>query len=282
MSSPAERLVKNVSKIYSLPTIYYRIEKAIEDPNSSLKQIGNIILDDPSLAARLLRLANSAFFNFPQKIDSIPTALSIIGTKQLRDLVLASTVIKVFKDIPEELVNMESFWRHSIACGITARVIAADMNADNIEAFFVAGLLHDIGALIMFAQLSDSIAEVMTICKQEKQYRYLTEKQNLEFNHAEVGGYLLKEWELPEHLIIACMRHHEPHHARHFTEYAAAIHVADCFVNALQIGSSGEHLAPNMERKAWRTLNLSEKFFNSEMQQIERQYKEAVSYILDD
>ena len=121
----------------------------MNDPRSATADFGAVVSDDPSLTARLLRLVNSAFYGFPSKIESVTQALSVVGTSQLNDLVLATSVLRVFKGVPKEFVDMDSFWQHSLACGVCVRVLAAQRRESN-----VAGLLHDLGRLILYQRLS--------------------------------------------------------------------------------------------------------------------------------
>ena len=133
--------MKGTLEIPSLPMIFTRIDEAVNNPRSSLADIGRIISEDSSLTARLLKIVNSAFYSFPSKIETISRAVTVVGTQQLRDLALATSVMKLFQGIPPDLINMEAFWKHSIACGVAARVLAAHKREANIERFFVAGIL---------------------------------------------------------------------------------------------------------------------------------------------
>jgi HD-like signal output (HDOD) protein len=124
MTIDLQNLVSQSPQISSLPTIFYQINEAVEDPECSFVEIGEIISSDPSLSARLLRIVNSSYFGFPNKIETITHAVTIVGMAQLRDLALATTVVNQFKGIPKNLINMENFWLHSVATGLTAKIIA--------------------------------------------------------------------------------------------------------------------------------------------------------------
>src|SRR3972149_10468155 len=115
MQRSAESLVKGALKVVSLPEVFIRLNEAINNPYNNLSDIADIISDDTGLAARMLRVANSAMFNFSSPVVTISHAVTIIGTRQLRDLVLATYAIQAFKGIPGDLVDMKSFWKHSIA-----------------------------------------------------------------------------------------------------------------------------------------------------------------------
>lgn len=116
-----EALVEGVDKLVSLPDIYYRLEESIVDPTSTVVVVANLLRCDPDLCARMLRMANSAFYSFPTEIETIERAVSTIGLRQIRELVLVTSIVKAFEGIPPGTVNMETFWEHSLAVGIMAR-----------------------------------------------------------------------------------------------------------------------------------------------------------------
>jgi len=133
MVSKPEQLLETGIKVPSLPAIFNEINEAVEDPESSFTEIAEIIGGDMALSARLLKIVNSSFFGFPSKVETITHAITIVGTAQLRDLVLATTIISQFKGMPKDVVNMESFWKHSVGCGLAARIIAIFRREPNIN-----------------------------------------------------------------------------------------------------------------------------------------------------
>ncbi len=188
MTVTPKSLINDSGTVPSLPLIYEEITNTINDPNSSTNSIGDVISKDSGLTARLLRIANSALYNFPSTIDTISQAVIVIGIQQLRDLALGTSVVELFEGIADDLVNMDSFWRHSIACGIAARILATYRREANVERYFVAGVLHDIGRLIIYLKLSEEAREALVRCKGSGELLYKVEKEILGFDHAEVGG----------------------------------------------------------------------------------------------
>ena len=280
MARSAEHIVKSTLQVASLPTIYTKIEEAINSPHCSNQYLVDILSEDTALSAKLLRLANSAMFNFPSKIDSVSQAITIIGTQQLRALVLASSVMTMFKDIPEELINMESFWRHSVACAVCARVIASLRRAANIEYFFLAGLLHDIGRLVMFKEIPVEMSQAMQQAKSSEKLLFITEKELLGFTHAKLGGMLLKEWKLPTQLIESTAFHHTPRSSNEFKDEVAVVHVADIIANSMQLGSSGEHLVPTLDNQSWERIGLPDSIITTVLAELQKQYNIAVEFVL--
>ncbi len=278
MADP-QRIIQGTVQVASLPVIYTKVDEAL-NRNASNHYLVDIVSEDTALSARLLRLGNSAMFNFPRKIDTISQAITIIGTQQLRALVLASSVVHLFKDIPADLINMESFWRHSIACGVAARVIASLQRNANIEFFFLAGLLHDIGRLVLFKELPNEIRAAMLSARETHSLLHQIEQKMLGFDHARLGGLLLKEWKLPTQLVEVTAYHHAPKRAADFPEEVAVIHIADLIANSLQLGSSGELLVPALEPNSWDKIGLPVNTVKTILKEIDIQYHVAVDFVL--
>ena len=281
MHMDPKKLVKDVRDVYSLPTIYYRLNDAINDPRTSNSQLGEILGEDVGLSARLLRLSNSAFYNFPSKIDTITAAVSIIGTKQLRDLVLATSIINVFEGISEELVDINSFWAHCIGCGVVARVIAGNNKESNVESFFVAGILHDIGSLLIFSKMTKQAVEVMEYSKKNKCSLHAAEIHCLGFTHTQVGGYLLKQWKLPNNLIEAVYYHHKPSSARTYPSFAITTHIADIVATAMEMGDGGEYYVPDFDKKSWDQLGLEKDIFSQIMPTVKKQFEDIMKVLFE-
>ncbi|MCX8117551.1 MAG: HDOD domain-containing protein [Desulfobacterota bacterium] len=273
-------LLKGYLEVSSLPMIYYKIDEVIHRPNTSMADIGKIVSQDPGLTVRLLRLVNSAFYNFPSKIETITQALVIIGTQQLRELVLATSIIHLFQGIPKDLVSMESFWRHSIACGLAARALASYRNEANVERFLIAGMVHDIGRLIMYKKIGD-LSRCALIQSRAKGTPLLQEEREvIGFDHSQMGRVLLQAWKLPQSLEEVVAYHHHPQRADHYPVEAAIVHIADILINALQWGTSGSHQVPPFEPSAWDLLDLSPAILPPLLSQLRSQVQEVVHSIL--
>ena len=146
----AHSLVRNEAQLASYPDIYFRIKEVLDSPVSSARHIAEVVSTDPNLSMRLLRLVNSSFYGFPYPIESIPRAVTIIGSRELTNLALAVSTMSIFQGVPEEYVEMRSFWEHSLACGVIARILANLRRFPEEERFFLAGLFHDAGKLVLY------------------------------------------------------------------------------------------------------------------------------------
>jgi len=198
-----EKLIERSGKLGSLPAIVYKVFGVMDDPKSTATQIGKVINDDPALTARLLKLVNSPFYGFTAKVDTVYRAVALIGHKELRSVVVAASAINVFDGIPSDLVSMKDFWKRSLSTAVIARVLAAFKREAQIERFFIAGLLHDIGSLLLYLKMPDEMSQALQLQKTDRLELAKAEADIMGFDHTEVGGDLLKKWNLPAQICGA-------------------------------------------------------------------------------
>jgi len=203
-------LINENEPLASLPNTFYKLREVVDDPGCDFDDIAEIISVDPSLTPRLLKIVNSAFYGFRGEIESVFHAMGVVGTEQLMQLVLATTVIEQFKGIPKDLVDMEYFWKHSVSCGLAARAIHQARGEYNGESIFLAGLLHDIGRLVMCLKVPDQLKIVLDFAQKSGDRWYKTKAKYFGFDHSGVGETLLRAWKLPENLQEAVAHHHFP------------------------------------------------------------------------
>ncbi len=276
-----EALVLKTGTIYSLPLFYNRLNETINHPRSSVSDIVKIIMEDQGLSARILKLANSPMFGGYSNVDSITKSVTIIGFQQLRDLALASSVLKVFKGVPDDLLTMASFWIHSISCGIIARTLASYLRENNIERFFVAGVLHDVGQIVMCSTVPELVKEIRKKSIALDRLCYKTEYEMLGFNHAGVGGALLQHWRIPSSISEPVSHHHSPGFAKQFPLEAAVVHISDIICHSTGFGGSIEHAVPEIDDDAWKRLNMPVAMLSNIIKQAEPVIAETVSILTE-
>jgi len=272
---------RHILELPTLPMIFTKMNETIAKPNSSANDIAMVISKDTALSARLLKIVNSAFYGFPSRIDSVSRAVAIIGTRQLSTLASGVTIINMFRDIPSDIIDMRSFWKHSIACGVNARIIASYQGIQNTERLFLSGLLHDIGRLILYNYAPDHAVYALTKANSTRGMLNDIECEGLEFDHAKIGGMLLKRWKLPVLMEDAVRYHHVPQQARDPLE-PSIVHLADIMANAMGIGSSGERFVSPLDSGAWECVGLSVNVLDVIIQQADRHIDEIVRFFYSD
>jgi HD-like signal output (HDOD) protein len=274
------KLIEDAPAVASLPSVYHRLTEVMNDPYSSAADFGKIVAEDSGLTIRLLRLVNSAFYSMPSRVESVTQALAVVGLEQLHDLVLATSVLTMFRDVPPELVDMESFWRHSLATGVACRVMAGQRRMANVERLFVGGLLHDVGRLLIYIGNPDGARTALERCNETNELLYDVERETMGYDHATVGRLLLSAWNLPGSLQEPIGYHHDPKKAKRFPIEAAMIHVADITAHALQMGTSGERFVPPLSGAALYRLDGDNLLTPSTIAQIDLQYHAAIQAVL--
>jgi putative nucleotidyltransferase with HDIG domain len=281
VSHPQDLIGEENEIIFSLPKIYFELQEALNDSNKTFQDLGDIISCDPALSARLLKVVNSPFYGFPSEIETVSHAISIIGMDQLTDLTLATLVLYQFRGIPNNLFNMEKFWRHSIACGVVAKSMAEFRNEKNVERLYLAGILHDIGRLVVFKKKPALARDAFYRSKERQENIYLCEQKLMSYDHADVGRELLKAWKLPPRLVEAVGCHHQPQNAKEFPVDAAIIHTADYVVHVLQAPSDAEFSEPQLYPKSWEIIGLSPDDFEFMKEKVIQQYQGIVGIFFD-
>jgi putative nucleotidyltransferase with HDIG domain len=254
-------LAKIVGKIEALPTlpsVVARISQLIDDPTASAGDINDIISRDLALSSKILRLVNSAFYGFPRRISSMTHAVVILGFTTVRNIALSAYVFDAFETTGLPFGH-RNFWVHSVGTAVAADVLAVRSGLLANDDAFVAGLLHDVGKLVLHQHARPEFGRVLDRIAREDVTFIEAERAELEFGHAEVGALLLENWKLPERLVAALRFHHDPATAPEAQrQIVAVVHTADILARSLLIGSGGDRRIPTIAEPAWLALGLSD------------------------
>ena len=251
-------IVKGVSTLVSLPEICVRVNEMAENPRYSAMDLGKIISHDTGLTTRLLKIVNSAFYNNVSRIDTISRAITVVGVRDLRDLVLATSAIRTFTNVPSTLMDMDSFWRHSIATASVAKILASHCRILHAERLFVAGLLHDIGQLVLCIKVPELMRVVLYRARDASLPPYRAEHEVLGFDHGKVGCELMRLWRLPDSMQEITEFHHTPGAAQNFSLETAIVHLAGIISNQVEPDGSRKKLFEAIDPVAWEITGLTE------------------------
>lgn len=245
------RRIEQVGELPTLPHVVQKLASMIGRPNVSAEEIGALIEKDQVLSAKVLRLANSPFYGFPSRIASVAHAVVVLGLNVVKDLTLCATAFDMMKN-----AGMNELWRHSLGVAITAHILGTKASLKNPEEVFVAGLLHDIGKVVLYVKWTD-VGRHITATTQKTGRSLMEAEQDLfDVTHADVGGWLATAWHLPTSLREPILHHHKPAAAQDAPLQTAIVHVADILVKGLACGNPGDLLVPPLSRQAWELVGL--------------------------
>ncbi len=256
----AQSLANEIKTLFSLPEVIFKLGQLLNSPYVTNGEIGEVIINDPALTARVLQLANSGLLESPARIETVSGAIALIGREVLRNLVVAASVASQFNGIPPVLIDMERFWLNSVACGVIARSLAFRCRVFDSEPLFVAGLLHKVGRLAFYSCRADLYREVLEASEPSEDAVNLGERRVFGFTHAELGAELLRLWGLPERLQIAVAYYLAPSSAPRYRKSAALIHVASALACNIEPSVNLDEVIygdkVGFEKGAWNLLGL--------------------------
>jgi HD-like signal output (HDOD) protein len=275
-----QQLVIEMESLVSLPDVCVKVNRLIDAPNYSAVTVGEIISQDTDLSARLLRLVNSAFFNFKAPVETISRAITIIGTSELRDLVMATTAARIFTGIPGDLVDMAEYWRYSITTGVIVGDLAKLCNVLHSERLFVMGVLHDIGRLAIYLKLSQEARDVLLITGGDDTLLPDAENEVLGFTHMDVGEALLRKWRLPESIVSVVAYHHRPASAQAYQLETSLLNLATVLAHANINGVEWEEVIALVEPLVWKQTGLDAEQLGPIMEQMPGKVLEIMDVVL--
>jgi HD-like signal output (HDOD) protein len=257
METSPESLVSTIQHLVSLPEVCLKINHMIEQGDYEASALAKVISYDPDISARLLRLVNSAFYGLQSKVDSVQRAVTVTGAQELRNLVMATTVMKEFSGIPGDLVDVEDFWRHAIITGTLSQLISMQCHTLHPERLFLAGTLHDLGRLVIYLSLPDKAREVHYITGGDEWILEETEEEILGFGHTDVGAALFKSWKFPSSLQEVAHHHHRPSQASEdYQRDVSIVHIARAVSRGYLAGFGLKEMLWAIEPIAWAATGL--------------------------
>jgi HD-like signal output (HDOD) protein len=274
------RLVDKVQGLPTLPSMLHNINQMVLNPRTSAKEVAQVISSDPALTSKVLRVVNSSFYGFPNRITTITHAIVILGFNTIKSIVLSSTIFDVFRksNVATDFDRGE-FWKHSIGCGAAAKVIGRRIQYPMLEELFIAGLLHDVGKIVLDQFLPERFGEALALARSKELLLFDAEAQLLGVSHADVGAWLFEKWNLSKGLVETVRCHHNPPLAGEHQRFAEIIHVSDILVRACRFGNGGDAKIPALHEATWKSLGLSEAEFDDLLTQTGAEIEKAMVFL---
>lgn len=253
--------IEQITNLPTLPGIVTRVMQIVHDPSSSSSDVAFVVGQDLALSAKILRLANSAFYGVPHTITSIHNAVVILGFKVINTIVLSLTVFDMFPhEKKSSHFNRVAFWRHCTSCGLISRFLSQRLRSFvlfDAEEAFCAGLLHDIGKVAMEQYLHDDFHKALKHAKQKKLPLFEAEKETLGYTHTDVAQWLTASWQLPSQISLPIIRHHDPASVTDHADIVALCHYADYLCYELKLTIDEDYVSPRLCRVAVDRLEIS-------------------------
>lgn len=272
--SELKRIIMDTKTLPTLPGVITKLNSLSENDKASVQEMARIVASDQVLSARILRLANSPSYGF-YRVSTINNAMILLGVNVVKSLALSSSIFEIMEK------NSIGLWEHSLGTATAANIIAKKLGIPEVEEIATAGLLHDIGKVIIGLKCAEAVTEIRRMIKVDELYIRDAERQVLDTDHAEVGGWLAKSWFLPDKLSepIAC--HHDVSKSEDHRIKSAVVHLADLLIKASGFGDSGDPYVPEIQPLAWEVLKLDEKLLEEIVVELEDKLIEVKNFSLE-
>lgn len=249
-----EHCLREIEGLVSLPEVYLKFRRVMENPNSTICDFSEVVGCDPNLAGTVLKVVNSAFFGFPGQIDSISRAVTLLGIGPLHHMVLGASAMASL-DFPNDVVALRTFWRCSLFTGVLARLLAIQLKIRNSEDLFIIGLLHEIGHLIIYSKYPAEAKNAIERCAETKQMIHCAEQAILGFHYGQMGANLMAQWRLPAMFQVMAYYQPTPSEAPEQPLGIALLHLAHGYAQHY-FANTGQTLEELTSLEAWDTLTL--------------------------
>lgn len=272
--SDLKKTIMDTRSLPILPGVISKLNSLSDSDKSSVQEMARIVASDQVLSSRILRLANSPSYGF-YRVSTISNAMILLGVNVVKSLALSSSIFAIME---KESVSL---WEHSLGVGVAANLIARKLGLPEVEEIATAGLLHDIGKVIISLKCSEAEKDIRKLVIERRIYTLEAEREIIDTDHSEVGEWLSKSWFLPDKLSepIAC--HHDVAKSENHRIKTAVVHVADVLIKASGFGNSGDSFVPPIQEIAWDTLKLNEQLLAELVDEIEDKLVEVKNFSLE-
>ncbi|MCX5813527.1 MAG: HDOD domain-containing protein [Proteobacteria bacterium] len=267
--------VENIDTLPTIPGALKNLLKVLENQKVSLNEIGNFISNDPVLTTKVLKMVNSPIYGFPGRISSVSQAVILLGLNVVKGLLLGVSVFELMQK------SMVGLWEHSMGCAIASRLIAKKKGLKEPEEVSIAGLLHDIGKVVLILQFYEHY-EYATKEAEDKGIVISEAEENVfAITHADAGTWMTQKWRFPGNLIEVIRCHHKPHLSRIAPVETAIVYLSDILVRARGFGFAGDNMVPVINPAIWESLSMTESDLKDIFKEMDDSIEEVGTSILE-
>jgi putative nucleotidyltransferase with HDIG domain len=272
-------LIRNIDQLPSMPSVITELIELTSNPDANLDGILDLIEKDQALTAKLLKLCNSSYYGLSKQVSTLRNAVVLLGFKTVYKMVIAlGTSVFFRKDAKGYGLSGIDMWRHSLGCAISAEIVANGFAPDKAPAAYTAGLLHDIGKLVLSEYVENELESILRLVESGKTF-IEAEQEIIGMDHGLIGGKLARQWKFPNHLIEAIKYHHEPHLASSDEDLVAFTHIGNITSNAICAGLGVDSFSNSLSQKVFKRYKLDESAMEDIMQIAAKQIQDAETLI---
>jgi putative nucleotidyltransferase with HDIG domain len=248
-------VIRHISNLPTLPIIASQVMELLRNPRTPVRELARVISSDQSLTTAVLKLVNSAYYGFPRQISTVKHALVILGFNEIRNIAFTISILRSFpRGKKSPFFDYQAFWRHCLGCAVTAKMLAKFFRYRISGKVFVAGLVHDIGKILLSGYAKDLFEQVIQEVTAHKISLYQAEKNVLGVTHAEIGSWLAYQWNFPQEIEEVIKFHHLPSKSKINPPLCSVIHLSDVLVRMKSIGWGGDEKIPPLHPAVWKLL----------------------------
>lgn len=283
-----EELIRRISDLPMLPSVLMELNKATRDMTFTVDEAGEIIIKDPALTSKILKLANSSYYGLSYKVNTLKRAITVLGFNTIRNLAVTVSVFEIFNKKTPALIDIKGLWRHSMACAVAGKALMKERaNIVLQEKAFLACLLHDTGKVIMAQYMPEEMNKIIKSLIEDKTLNEIELEEELTgYNHADIGGSVAGKWHFPEELALAIKFHHNPEvymnkkaedkKEEELVRLILSVYAGNQIVKALGLGKSTDTMADNINEKVWDLLGIYEKNIEGILFDIKSSYENII------
>lgn len=277
MKSVVEKVKESIDRMPSLSPVIHKVNEVANNIRSSAQDLTDVIQFDPVLTAKVIRMVNSAYFGLPQEVKSLKQAVVMLGINTIKNVALTSAFLGKSYLKGSTVLDGEDFWKHSLGVAVASKMIAKRLGVEEkfLEEYFIAGLIHDIGKILINNFFPEEMKKILEISLQKNLIITDIEKSVLGLSHEEIGIAIGKKWKFENNLLYAVGRHHQPVMTGQSAIFSMVTAVSDTFVKILKVGFSGNHRVHPIPEEVWNVLGLTEENVFEALADINKEIEKA-------
>ena len=271
-----------ISNLPTLSPTAMKVMQVAQLPDASPKHVVKVIMLDPVLTGKVLKLINSAFYGMKQEVGSVAQAVVLLGLNTVKNLAFSTSMMGLkFLREKHAGINIDQFWRHSLATAVGARLIAnmIDVDKDAVEEYFICGLLHDIGKIVFLSVCGQEFADAVRDARETFSNLTFSEMQHTGFDHTDTGAMLAEKWRLHGNIAEVLESHHSPHGDLSFPSHVKAVCIANNMVKAAELGFSGNVLVEEIYRELIIEMGLTVEGVEKEFEKLPAALEQAAVFL---